>query len=160
VNHHLKTKSCANFANGICGISFPPKLPYFEEKQSECKKHERNNKFVGIKIPKFQEVRKWVLQPCLENMKTGHPPTVSILATDQAFDSLIHISLATNPRLWHWLWSFFHNPYVDGHKIRCSHGICKLHMKMLEMGSGNSSIPFYWPWLVRQGYCVENHYRV
>jgi len=34
-NHDLKRKSCANFANGICGISFPPKLPYFKEKQSE-----------------------------------------------------------------------------------------------------------------------------
>jgi len=34
----------------------------------------------------------------------GHPPTISILATDQAFDSLMHISLPTNPRLWHWLW--------------------------------------------------------
>jgi len=34
----------------------------------------------------------------------GHPPTISILATDQAFDSLMQISLPTNPRLWHWLW--------------------------------------------------------
>ncbi len=109
---------------------FPPKIAIFQgETVRICKKHEWNNIFVGIKIPKFQEVRKWVLPPCLENMKTGHPPTISILATDQAFDSLIHISLATNPRLWHWLWSFFHNLYVDGHKIRGSHGICKLHMK-------------------------------
>jgi hypothetical protein len=37
---------------------FPPKLPYYEEKQSEYAINMKNNKFVGIKIPKFQEVRK------------------------------------------------------------------------------------------------------
>jgi hypothetical protein len=39
----------------------------------------------------------------------GHAPTISIWAADQAFDSLIHISLPTNPRLRYWLrhWYFF-----------------------------------------------------
>jgi hypothetical protein len=35
--------------------------------------------------------------------------------------------------------TFCHNPYVDGHKIRYSHGICKVaYEKVLEMRSGNS----------------------
>jgi len=141
---------------------FPPKIAIFRgETVRICKKHERNNKFVGIKIPKFQELRKWVLQPCLENMKTGHPPTISILATHQAFDSLIHISLPTDPRLWHWLWSFFSQPLCWWTQDkRFTWHLQVAYEKVLEMGSVNSSIPFHWPWLVSQGYCVENHYRV
>jgi hypothetical protein len=62
----------------------------------------------------------------------GHPPTISILATDQAFDSLMHTFLYSQTPgsgTGFGTDTFCHNPYVDGHKIRGSHGNCKLHMK-------------------------------
>jgi hypothetical protein len=76
--------------------------------------------------------------------------TISILATDEAFDSLIHISLPTNPRLWHWLWHSYlwSQPLymLMDTKIRSSHEICKFaYKKVLEMGPGNSSFQIYFP---------------
>jgi hypothetical protein len=58
LNHCLKTKSCANFTNGVFGIFFPQKLPYYEEKQSEFAKNNKKNKeFVGKELL-IVEVRK------------------------------------------------------------------------------------------------------
>jgi hypothetical protein len=78
LNHGLKTKSCANFVNGVCGISFPQNCHILRRNSPNLQETWRNNKFVGQKIPN-QELRKWVLPICLESMKscsTGdRPPT-------------------------------------------------------------------------------------
>jgi hypothetical protein len=75
----------------------------------------RNKEFVG----NFLLIERWGNEYCHHVRRAwrqakscspgviGHPPTISIRATDQAFDSLIHLSLPTNPRLWHGYF-FFH----------------------------------------------------
>jgi hypothetical protein len=76
----------------------------------------------------------------------GHPPTISIVAPDQAFDSLIHIFSTHKAPALALALELFSQPLClwTQDKMLTWH-LQVAYEKVLEMGSGNSSIPFYWP---------------
>jgi hypothetical protein len=137
---------------------FPQKLPYFEEKHEEI---------TNLLRKKFLNFKRWGNEYCChawrpwrqaKSCSTGgidHPPTISILATDQAFDSLINISLPTKPRLWHWLWHW----YLLSQPLcwwtqdkRFTLELQVAYTKVPEMDPGNSSFPFYFQYLLQHSF--------
>jgi len=134
-----------------------PKIAIFRgETVRICKKHN----LLGKKLLNF---KRWANEYCQYAWRArshaplgiGRWPTISILATDQAFDSLMHISLPTNPRLWHWLWHWYllSQPLCWWTQDKMfTWDLQVAYKKVLEMGPGNSSFPFYFQYLLQHNF--------
>jgi hypothetical protein len=137
--------------NGVFGICFTKSCHILRRNSPNLQETWRINKICWKKIPR-EEARKWVFHDAwrpwrgAKSCSTGdRPPTY-------------YFSTGHRPGFWFLVSNYTtHNPPPPpppgsgtgfgtdtfGHKIRCSHGICKVaYEKVLEMGSGNSSFPF------------------
>jgi hypothetical protein len=131
---------CDPVPNGVSGISFPKSCHILRRNSPNLQETWRNNRFVG---KKFLNFKKWGNEYChhawrpwreakscstgdrppTHYFNTGHKPGFGFL--DAHFSThkppALALALALIP--------FVTAPMLMGHKIRCSHGICKLHMK-------------------------------
>ncbi len=142
-----------------------PKIAIFRgETVRICKKHEETTNLLGLKFLNF---KKWGNEYCrhawrpwrqAKSCSTGDRPPTHYFNTGHrpGFWFLdAHISLLTNPRLWHWLWHW----YLLSQPLcwwtqdkRFTWELQVAYEKVLEMGPGNSSFPIYFQYLLQHNF--------